>query len=159
MVAMKFFEFKYRERNFLPGKFYHIYNQGFLKMKIFKSDKDCYRFVDAMLFYGKSFGVKFYNYTLMANHFHFLVGGGDIGEFMKRLGISYATYFNIKYDRRGAVFNGRFNSIAVSKEEYLAELQKYISMNPVKLMKTMPFGTEVNSSVQVEDAKLPPRTF
>lgn len=122
-------------------------------MKIFKSDDDCFKFADRMLFYSRVFDVKLFNYSLMENHFHFLAGGKEIGKFMKALEQSYATYFNIKYGRRGHVFNGRFNSIAVTKEEYFEELQKYISMNPVKMMKTMPHGTEVNSSVQIAGSK------
>lgn len=144
---MNFVDFKFRDRNFLPGKFYHLYNVGFSKMKIFKSDEDCYRFIDRMSFYLKLFKVKLRNYSLMENHFHFLAEGGDIGKFMHSFEQSYATYFNIKYGRRGHVFNGRFNSIAVTKEEYFRELQKYISANPIKFMKNMPEGTEINSSV------------
>lgn len=150
---MNFFEFKYRDRNFLPDKLYHLYNRGFLKMKIFKSDEDCYRFIDRMLFYSRRFNARLLNYSLMANHFHFLAKGADIGEFMKRFQISYATYFNIRYDHGGHVFDGRYNSIAVTKEEYFRELQKYISMNPVKFVKNMPEGTEINSSVQIGDSK------
>jgi len=150
---MNFVDFKFRDRNFLPGKLYHLYNRGFLKMKIFKSDEDCYRFINIMLFYSKRFNVKLLNRSLMSNHFHFLAEGEGIGKFMKALCQSYATYFNIKYNRRGHVFDGRYNSIAVTKEEYFRELQKYISMNPVKFMKNMPEGTEINSSVQVGDSK------
>ena len=122
-------------------------------MKIFKSDSDCYRFIDAMWFYSKRFNVKLFNYSLMSNHFHFLAKGEGIGRFMKALGQSYATYFNIKYGRRGHVFDGRYNSIVITKEEYFRGLQKYISMNPVKFMKNMPEGTEINSSVQIGDSK------
>jgi len=117
-------------------------------MKFFRDNDDCFRFIETMLFYAKLFKVKLFSYALMENHFHFLAKGEKIGSFMRRLATSYATYFNIKYRRRGPVFDGRFNSIVVTKEEYFRELQKYIAMNPVKYMKNMPTGGEIGSSVQ-----------
>ena len=144
-----FCDFKFRGRNFSTDKYYHLYNRGFLKMKIFKSDGDCFRFIDTMQFYCKIFGVKIFNYSLMANHFHFLVKGGDISKFMQKLQQSYATYFNIKYKRVGAVFGGRFSSVVVDKDGYFRDLKKYIALNPVMMIKISPDGTEINSSVQV----------
>jgi len=146
-----FCDFKFRERCFSPDKYYHLYHRGFLKMKIFKTDDDCYRFIDVTQFYSKVFKVKIYNHSLMTNHYHFLAkqeAGGNISKFMQKLGQSYATYFNIKYQRHGALFGGRFSSIAITKEEYFIELKKYIAMNPVMAIKVSPYGTEINSSVQ-----------
>jgi len=145
---MDFAHFRFKDRNFSSDKFHHIYSRGFSKMKIFRENDDCFRFIQTMLFYAKLYKVKLFSYALMDNHFHLLAQGEEIGNFMSRFLTSYASYFNTKYKRRGHVFDGRYNSIAVTKEEYFRELQKYIAMNPVKYMKNMPNGGEIGSSVQ-----------
>lgn len=51
---------------------------------------------------------------------------------MKRIGISYAYYFNKKYNRIGHVFQDRFKSEPVEDERYLLSVLRYIHNNPLK---------------------------
>ncbi len=48
---------------------------------------------------------------------------------MKRLNGGYTVHFNDKYDRSGALFQGRFKSIHVDSNEYLLYLSAYINKN------------------------------
>ena len=71
----------------------------------------------------------------MDNHFHFYLKDiklVSVSKFMQKLCQSYAMYFNIKYRRRGPVFDSRFKSKAVTELEYLRTLERYIANNPVK---------------------------
>jgi putative transposase len=43
-------------------------------------------------------------------------------------------YFNKRYDRSGALFQGRFKSQYANNNEYLKYLYAYIHLNPVKLI-------------------------
>lgn len=43
-------------------------------------------------------------------------------------------YFNKKYDRTGALFEGRFKAQHVDEDEYLKYLFSYIHLNPIKLI-------------------------
>jgi len=43
-------------------------------------------------------------------------------------------YFNKRYDRSGALFQGRFKSQHAASDEYLKYLYSYIHLNPVKLI-------------------------
>ena len=47
---------------------------------------------------------------------------------MKRMG-GYSKYFNEKYDRSGALFQGSFKSIHVNTNEYLLRVSSYINLN------------------------------
>jgi putative transposase len=64
--------------------------------------------------------VEIIAYCLINNHYHLilkqLVDGG-ISEFMKRIGTGYTGYFNCKYKRSVALFQGKFKSIHVDSNE------------------------------------------
>jgi REP element-mobilizing transposase RayT len=72
-------------------------------------------------------------YCLMSNHIHLLLKEGDVplSHFIKRIGISYAYYFNNKYGRAGHLFQDRFKSEAVQNDRYFLAVLGYILQNPV----------------------------
>ena len=52
-------------------------------------------------------------FTLMPNHFHMLLRQkreNGISRFMQKLGTGYSMYFNKKYERVGALFQGKFKA-------------------------------------------------
>jgi len=147
---------------FVPGEFYHIYNRGTDKRVIFKNTKDYNRFVlllylcnstkpvniEAELQKGRTFLelmesnrgdelVDIGAYCLMPNHFHILIKEKNekgISLFMKKLSTAYSMYFNKKYDRSGALFEGRFKAKHISDDAYLKYLFAYIHLNPIKII-------------------------
>ena len=76
-------------------------------------------------------------WCLMSNHFHILLRqevDGGITKFMKKLGISYAMFFNIKYNRTGALFGGLFKSKLIGVDDnYMRHLFGYININPLEI--------------------------
>ena len=75
-------------------------------------------------------------FCLMPNHFHLLIKqlmDGGISMFMKKLGAGYTGYFNEKYERSGALFQGRFKTKHIDNDAYLTHLTKYIHLNPIDL--------------------------
>ncbi|GAB1476941.1 hypothetical protein MASR2M70_17770 [Bacillota bacterium] len=70
----------------------------------------------------------------MSNHVHLLVKEGEkeIGDFVKRLGVSYSYFFNQKYDRVGHLFQGRYISEPVDNDAYFLTVFRYIHQNPQK---------------------------
>jgi len=78
--------------------------------------------------------VNIYAWVIMPNHFHLLVRTGNepIYRFMHRLLTGYAVSYNLRNDRKGYVFQGRFKSILVQEEMYFLNLMKYIHLNPLK---------------------------
>jgi len=76
-------------------------------------------------------------YAMMPNHYHLVLRqrvDGGVSLFMKKLGGGYTTYFNIRYERSGALFQGAFKSKEVDRTEYLRHLVNYVHLNPVPLM-------------------------
>jgi len=76
--------------------------------------------------------VNFVCYCLNPNHYHFLLeqtAEKGIEKFLHRLGTGYTKYFNNKYKRSGALFQGKFKAIHVDSNEYLLYLSAYINLN------------------------------
>ncbi len=145
---------------FSPGEYYHCYNRGTEKRKIFLDQGDYERFI-ALLFVcntnnvihlsdhkDKSFSeifqieredalVEIGAYCLMTNHFHLLLKekkDGNISIFMQKLITAYVMYFNKKYNRTGFLFEGKFKAKHANKDEYLKYLFSYIHLNPIKII-------------------------
>ena len=80
--------------------------------------------------------VEILTFCFMPNHFHFLlkplrIGGVEL--FMRKFGAGYANYFNQKYERSGALFQGRYKTIQISQESHFIHLPFYIHLNPLDL--------------------------
>lgn len=75
-------------------------------------------------------------YAVMPNHIHLLVEEireKGISKFMLKLMTAYSMYFNIKYERSGALFTRPFRSRHIDTDEYLRWVFAYITLNPIQL--------------------------
>ncbi len=76
-------------------------------------------------------------FCLMPNHYHILIRPHSkeaLTLFMRKLNIGYAKYFNRRYKRSGALFQGRFKSVLVLEESHFIHLPYYIHLNPLDLI-------------------------
>jgi putative transposase len=147
-----------RQIQIAPEEFYHLYNRGVEKRKIFLCRADYERF-EALLYLanqsepvdlkyqGRSFVemcevrageslVEVVAYCLMPNHFHLLVRErveGGIAKFMQKVTTGYTMYFNKRNERSGALFEGTYKARHVSDDRYFRYLISYIHLNPIKL--------------------------
>ncbi len=144
-----------RQVNFAPGEYYHIYNRGNSKQKIFNGKSDYDRFLKLLYLANSLEGFHFSDiqnpyaverrgrlvsigaYCLMPNHFHLLITpleDGDVSKFMKKLGTAYSMYFNTRYARVGTLFEGKFRSEYLDSDQYLKYIFSYIHLNPLKII-------------------------
>jgi putative transposase len=70
----------------------------------------------------------------MDNHVLLLVFSGSSGlpRFMRCLLTGYAIRTNLKYKRKGHLFQNRYRSIVCEEEGYLLERVRYIHLNPLR---------------------------
>lgn len=72
----------------------------------------------------------------MPNHVHLILEPKEqpqnLAQFVKLLAQKYAQYVNKKYKRTGTLWEGRFRSSPISKDDYLLTCSRYIEMNPVR---------------------------
>jgi len=142
---------------FSEEEYYHVFNRGTEKRKIFLTNKDKNRFVRLLFICNSKKPVVFrlvqgeplvkidrgetlvdiICYCLMDNHFHLLLKEkteGGISLFMNKLCTAYSMYFNTKNERTGSLFEGNFKAFHADKDEYLKYLFSYIHLNPIKLI-------------------------
>jgi putative transposase len=50
---------------------------------------------------------------------------------MRKIGTGYTNYFNKKYDRNGALFQGKFKSVHIERDSHLMYLPIYMHLNPL----------------------------
>lgn len=133
-----------------PGAVYHVTCRGNERKEIFRDDQDRREFLDILAQSANIYSIKIYSYVLMNNHFHLLLETplGNLGEFMRHFNITYTSYFNRKYWRAGHLYQGRYKSILVDKDEYLSVLSRYIYLNPVQTKK-MKASTEEERSAHL----------
>ena len=113
---------------------YHVMVRGINHQDIFHDEEDYSQYLEAMN-RAKSIGkFEVYGYCLMSNHIHLLLHEKEeaLSSIMKRIGVSYAWWYNNKYDRAGHVFQDRYKSEIVENDEYLVSVLRYIHNNPVK---------------------------
>ena len=128
--------------------YYHVYNRGVEKRKIFLDDQDYAVFVSLLKRYlsdkqaldsrGREYlslagKVEVVAFCLMPNHFHILLYQIELGaatQLLRAVCSSYVTYFNSKYNRVGALFQGNFKAVRVNSDNYLSYLTRYIHCNP-----------------------------
>ena len=123
------------KRILYDGAIYHIINRGHNRQLLFKDSVDNVEFKNITGKYIDRYNLKLYNYCLMVNHFHFLMRiekAQDLPCIMKGICQSYANYYKRKYIRIGYLFQNRYKSILIEKDEYLLECARYIERNPLR---------------------------
>ncbi len=145
------------------GEWYHCYNRGVDKRRVFQNSRDYERMLGLMFLAKHSLPVRLFSiedalfaramesktskkvgapiveigaYALMPNHIHFVmreIVEGGISLFMQKVFTGYTMYFNVKSNRSGALFSGTFKSIHVVDDRYMKHLISYVHMNPGEL--------------------------
>jgi putative transposase len=125
------------------GEYYHFYNRGHNRGRIF-FERDNY------LFFLRRVGdylfpvLDIVAYCLMPTHYHVLASprqtsdvfktsevSAGVSRAMQRLGVSYTKAINKRYHRVGALFQGAYRYKHIGKNEYLVHLSCYVHLNPV----------------------------
>jgi len=124
----------YRSDTFTQGQYYHIYNRGTGKAKIFFNEGNYQYLLHLVKKYYQKHGATVIAYCLMPNHYHFLLRQeteAPLSKFLQVLFNSYVQALNLQQARTGTLFEGRFKHKCVDHWEYLMILCRYIHLNPV----------------------------
>lgn len=151
----------YRKNPLVNKEIYHIFTKSIAGYAIFNSADDFERMLNTMAFYavdktpcrfslfaeGCGGGQKQINqavapdkivkviaYCLMPTHIHLIVQqlkDDGISRFINLILKSHSKYFNLKHNRKGPLWEGRFKNVLVETDEQLMHLTRYIHLNPV----------------------------
>jgi len=113
---------------------YHVLARGIERTAIFRDDRDSLHFLDLLGTFCERFEVEVWSYVLMRNHYHLVIKTlqPNLSRAMQWLGVSYSTWHNIRHERSGHLFQGRFKSFTIEEEAYLEQLILYVHRNPLR---------------------------
>ena len=141
--------------------FYHTYNRGVEKRKIFleqadyiRGVHDLYEFndVNAVINLKQRFNgnrisiiekpkerlVDLIAWSLMPNHYHLfscLKIENGLSKFHQKFGIGFSNFFNTKYKRSGVLFQGGYKKVRVTNDVQALHLICYIHANSLDVWK------------------------
>lgn len=135
-------------KTYAPHQYYHVYNRGVEKRNVFIDKQDYAMFLSLLKrylstsnqidAYGRSYhslnsSVRLVSFCLMPNHFHLLIYQTEktgMQQLLHRVTTTYTGYFNKKYERVGALFQGVYKASMIKSETYLQHISRYIHTNP-----------------------------
>jgi putative transposase len=150
-----------RKEPLRPGEVYHVFNKSISDFRVFGQIKDAARMVELIRYYrvykpdskysyylkstisaekvdsrkdNNDFIVEIVAYCVMPTHLHLIlkeVKAGGISVFMNKILNAYSRYFNIKYNRKGPLWERRFQNVLCENDEQLLHLTRYVHLNPV----------------------------
>ncbi|HCA79111.1 MAG TPA: hypothetical protein DEP53_05185 [Bacteroidetes bacterium] len=115
------------------NEYFHIYNRGVGRGKLFDSKENYSFFLSKM---GDAFipsELKVICYCLMPTHFHFVIQQlmkDAIARFTGVIGNGYAKAINKQRGTTGHVFESKYKIRHVDSENYLLWLSRYVHRNP-----------------------------
>jgi putative transposase len=124
------------------GEYYHLYNRGHNRERIFFERENSLFFLRQMHQHLAPV-LDVVAYCIMPTHYHLLVGlkqtsevsrpqgASEVSRAMMRFSVSYTKAMNKRYDRVGSLFQGAFQAKHVGNDSYLMHLSRYIHLNPV----------------------------
>lgn len=117
-----------------PDAVYHVTSRGNARNRIFADDQDRENFLAVLGVVVKRYNWLCHAYCLMDNHYHLMIETPDanLSRGMRQLNGVYTQKYNWRHSKTGHIFQGRFKSILVEKENYLLELCRYVVLNPVR---------------------------
>jgi putative transposase len=122
-------------RIFVPGYPSHVTQRGNDGQDTFRCESD-YRFLWRCLRKAAArYGVAVNSYVFMTNHVHLLLTPDEprsVSRMMHWVTRTYSGYFNARYERSGALWQGRFRASLVKRDQYFLACHRYIDLNPVR---------------------------
>ena len=145
-----------RKYPLVTNEVYHVFNRSIAKIPIFTSQSEYQRFMNLISFYRfidtpmryshfsnlptdekqkvikeldekNNLCVELYAFSIMPNHYHFLlkqICDGGISSFVSKVQNSYAKYFNIKNDRSGSLFQEMFKGIRIEDDNQFVHIAR-----------------------------------
>lgn len=148
-----------RKEQFVSGEIYHLCNKSIANFGIFKEFTNGQKFIEILDYYNnrlvlKSFSqfleenghydyqnllypkefpyVKFLGYNIMPDHYHLLVKilhDRSLSQYMANVENSFTRNFNIRFKRKGPLWQSSFKAVRIRTNEQLLHVSRYIHLN------------------------------
>lgn len=119
------------------GVIYHALNRGNDRNEIFQKNSDYHAF-ERILHEGlQKYALELYSYTLMPNHWHFVLrptADGEMGRFLRWVSATHTLRYHGHYHRHGYghLYQGRFKSFPIQDDAHFYVVCRYVERNPLR---------------------------
>lgn len=123
-----------KARAVAAGAPHHVTQRSDGGQDLFPTDQDRELYLDLVFRHARRYPLHVQGYCLMRDHVHFLVEpflSNSLARVFGRAHADYARYLNVREQRAGRLWQGRFASCAVAEDRAWAVLA-YIETNPVR---------------------------
>lgn len=110
-------------------------NRGNGRATVFHKSQDYEAFLSLLKDAKTRHPVKIFGFCLMPNHFHFVLEPSHekaLSQFMQWLLTSHVRRYHKHYGGSGHIWQGRFKSFPVQRDEHLITVLRYVLQNPVR---------------------------
>jgi putative transposase len=117
------------------GYAYHVINRGNDRATVFHKAQDYEAFLTMLAIAKARHPIKVLAFTLMPNHFHFVLEAShqnSLSQFMQWLLTSHVRRYHRHYGGSGHIWQGRFKSFPIQRDEHLLTVLRYVLQNPVR---------------------------
>jgi putative transposase len=118
------------------GLVYHVLNRSVGKMVMFRRDADFEAFERVISQALKRYPIRILTYCIMPTHWHFVVwpqGDHEVTDFFRWLANTHAVRWRVSHHTvgYGHLYQGRFKSFPVQRDEHLLTVCRYVERNPL----------------------------
>lgn len=140
------------------GAVYHITSRGDRRENIFEDDEDRLMLLEVLGDGLARFDASVLAWCLMSNHYHFVLRTrrSNLSRLMRHINGLYTQRYNRRHGKVGHLFQGRFKGILVQEDAYLAEVCRYVDLNPVRARMVEHPGDWPWSSYNAFTGRVPP---
>ena len=112
---------------------WHVTQRATDSEAFFRSPDDCRAFLAILDVVSRWARWNLVDYCLMMNHLHLVVQTplATLPTGMRRLMGTWVEEFNERYERRGALVQGRYKAHLVDTDDYWENCLQYVAYNPV----------------------------
>lgn len=114
---------------------HHVVQRGNNRQRVFFDNQDRQAYLNFLRKYIKECSCKVNAFCLMPNHIHMILVPllvNTLSKMMQKLSLSYTQYINKKHKRTGRLWECRFYSSLIEKDNYLWSACRYVERNPIR---------------------------
>ena len=116
---------------------FHCLNRSVGRMRLFEKDEDYEAFEQALSEAWRRVGIRILGYVVMPDHWEFVVWpktDEQTSEFFYRLTLTHTMRWHAHHETIGSghLYQGRFKSFPVQKDERLLSVLRYVEGSPLR---------------------------
>ena len=116
---------------------YHVLNRANARMTIFERDSDYQAFEAILEEAVYRYPIQIFSYQIMPSHWHFCLSpknNGDMTKFVQWLTLTHTQRWHARHHSIGSghLYQGRYKSFLVQKDNYFLQLCRYIENNALR---------------------------